>query len=140
MTQEPTLGNQNDKGAIDSLLHDLEALANMSVRSLSEEQVQRVAFARTLTLEPKVLLLDEPTANLDPHTVGITESIIHAISNERRTTVVLVTHNVFQAGRLADRTMMLLDGKVIEVAKLSKILENPGDLRTRAFVHGEMVC
>lgn len=136
------LRGQNDRGAIDSLLHDLdlEELANMSVRSLSGGQVQRVALARTLALKPKVLLLDEPTANLDPHTVGLTESIIHAISNERSTTVVLVTHNVFQAGRLADRTMMLLNGKVIEVAKPSKILENPEDPRTRAFIRGEMVC
>jgi tungstate transport system ATP-binding protein len=135
------LRGQNDRDAIDSLLHDLdlEALADVSVRSLSGGQVQRVALARTLALEPKVLLLDEPTANLDPHTVGITESIIRAISTERRTTVVLVTHNVFQAGRLADRTMMLLNGEVVEVAEPSKILENPGDPRTRAFVRGEMV-
>lgn len=135
------LRGQNDRDAIDSLLHDLdlEALADVSARSLSGGQVQRVALARTLALEPKVLLLDEPTANLDPHTVGITESIIQAISNERHTTVVLVTHNIFQAGRLADRTMMLLNGEVIEVAESSKILENPGDPRTRAFVRGEMV-
>jgi tungstate transport system ATP-binding protein len=51
-----------------------------------------------------------------------------------------VTHNVFQAKRLADRAMMMLDGEVIEVAEPAKILENPDDPRTQAFVRGEMVC
>jgi len=136
------LRGQIDRDAIYPILHDLdlEDLADVSVRSLSGGQVQRVALARTLVLEPRVLLLDEPTANLDPYTVGVTESIIRAVSEDRRTTVVLVTHNVFQAKRLADRAMMMLDGEVIEVAEPAKILESPDDPRTQAFVRGEMVC
>jgi tungstate transport system ATP-binding protein len=85
------------------------------------------------------LLLDEPTANLDPYNVGLIEQIIRAENAERGTTVVLVTHNVFQAHRLASRTGLLLAGRLVELDDTERFFSTPADPRTAAFVSGEMV-
>jgi tungstate transport system ATP-binding protein len=90
-------------------------------------------------LQPQVLLLDEPTANLDPFNVGLIEEIIKTLNHQQDVTIVLVTHNVFQARRLADRVVFILDGQVIEVAQVDQFFEAPQDARTKAFVNGEMV-
>ena len=92
-----------------------------------------------MILRPDVLLMDEPTANLDPYNVGLIEKIIHQVNREHNTTVVLVTHNVFQARRLADRVAFLLGGKLVEAADVGTFFDSPADARTRAFVNGEMV-
>jgi tungstate transport system ATP-binding protein len=102
--------------------------------------MQRVALARALVVNPAVLLLDEPTANLDPYNVGLIEEIIARHNRERGTTVVLVTHNVFQAKRLAHRVGLMLGGRLVEVAETETFFNAPGDPRTAAFVRGEMVC
>ena len=117
----------------------LESLAAVRAASLSGGEMQRVALARALVLDPEVLLLDEPTANLDPYNVGLIESLIREQNRERGTTVVLVTHNVFQARRLAQRVGFLLDGKIVEIAPAHEFFEFPRDPRTAAFVRGEMV-
>jgi tungstate transport system ATP-binding protein len=106
---------------------------------LSGGEAQRVALARAMVIGPEVLLLDEPTANLDPYNVGLIEDIVTDLNRERRTTIVLVTHNVFQAKRLAHRVALLLEGKVVEVARVRDFFEAPRDPRTAAFVRGEMV-
>jgi tungstate transport system ATP-binding protein len=98
-----------------------------------------VALARALVLQPDVLLLDEPSANLDPFNVSQIESIVRQTNLERGTTIVLVTHNTFQARRLAHRTALLLDGRLIEVAENDRFFEEPGDPRTLAFVRGDMI-
>jgi tungstate transport system ATP-binding protein len=116
----------------------LTELAEAPARSLSGGEAQRVAFARALAFEPEVLLLDEPTANLDPYHVGLIEGIIRE-QHQRGVTIVLVTHQVFQARRLADRTALILDGRLIEVAATAQLLDSPRDHRVRAFVNGEMV-
>jgi tungstate transport system ATP-binding protein len=108
-------------------------------RTLSGGEAQRVALARALVLQPDVLLLDEPTANLDPYNVKLIEEIITELNREQGTTIVLVTHNVFQARRLADRVALLLDGQVIEVSDTTSFFETPQDSRTSAFVRGEMI-
>ncbi|MCJ7667672.1 MAG: phosphate ABC transporter ATP-binding protein, partial [Anaerolineae bacterium] len=100
---------------------------------------QRVALARAMVIEPEVLLLDEPTANLDPYNVSLMEEIITSIKEQRGTTIVLVTHNVFQARRLSDRVAFILGGRIIEVGKTEKVFTEPQDPRTAAFVQGEMV-
>ena len=74
-------------------------LADHPARTLSGGEAQRVALARAMILEPTALLLDEPTANLDPYNVGMIEQIVRRLNTERGTTIVLVTHNVFQAQR-----------------------------------------
>jgi tungstate transport system ATP-binding protein len=117
----------------------LTKLAHQNARTLSGGEAQRVALARAMALDPDVLLLDEPTANLDPYNVGLIEEIIRTMNRERGTTTVLVTHNVFQARRLADRVGLLLDGRLVEIAEVDDFFETPSDPRTGAFVRGEMV-
>jgi tungstate transport system ATP-binding protein len=117
----------------------LSALSHEQARTLSGGEAQRVALARAMVLQVDALLLDEPTANLDPYNVGLIESIIRTLNEEKGTTLVLVTHNVFQARRLAQRVGLLLDGQLIEVAGVQSFFEQPRDPRTAAFVRGEMV-
>ena len=117
----------------------LADIASQQARTLSGGQAQRVALARAMVLDPEVLLLDEPTANLDPYNVSLIEKIITLLNQEKKTTLVLVTHNIFQAKRLASRVAFLLDGKVIEVSGTETFFNHPIDPRTGAFVRGEMV-
>ena len=117
----------------------LSALAHQRARTLSGGEAQRVALARAMVLQSDVLLLDEPTANLDPYNVGLIEDIARSLNREKSITVVLVTHNVFQARRLAHRAALLLGGQLIEVAEAEVFFQSPSDLRTSAFVRGEMV-
>lgn len=117
----------------------LSKLAHQSARTLSGGEAQRVALARALVIQPTVLLLDEPTANLDPYNVKLIEDIVAEENRQKGTTVVLVTHNVFQAKRLAHRTSLLLEGRLVEIAATSTFFETPSDPRTAAFVRGEMV-
>ena len=117
----------------------LAEFARQRARTLSGGEAQRVALARAMVLEPQVLLLDEPTANLDPYNVGLIEDIVKDLNHRQGVTLVLVTHNVFQARRLADRVVFILDGKVIEVGQVDQFFEDPNDARTKAFVNGEMV-
>lgn len=117
----------------------LAALARRDARTLSGGELQRVALARAMVLHPDVLLLDEPTANLDPYNVGLIEDIARRINQESGTTLVIVTHNVFQAKRLAHRVGFLLNCEVVEVADTERFFAAPSDARTAAFVRGEMV-
>lgn len=117
----------------------LNDLAKASARTLSGGEAQRVALARALVVEPTVLLMDEPTANLDPYNVKLIEQIITTVNQKRGTTVVLVTHNIFQAKRLAHRIAFLLDGRLVEIADVSTFFNSPTEPRTAAFVRGDMV-
>jgi tungstate transport system ATP-binding protein len=117
----------------------LAHLAHQKARTLSGGEAQRVALARAIVLQPEVLLLDEPTANLDPYNVGLIEKIILQLNQAHKTTLVLVTHNVFQAKRLAQRVAFLLDGRVIEVSTADNFFNQPDDPRTAAFVRGDMI-
>ena len=117
----------------------LRDLAHQPARTLSGGEAQRVALARAMVLLPDVLLLDEPTANLDPYNVGLIEDIARALNREQATTLVLVTHNVFQAKRLADRVALLLEGQIVEISDVDAFFQSPEDPRTAAFVRGEMV-
>ena len=114
----------------------LRDLAQARAKTLSGGEAQRVALARTLVLNPVALLLDEPTANLDPYNVHLIEEIIRGHGS---TAVVLVTHNTFQARRLADRVGLLLGGKLVELDATDRFFTNPIDPRTRSFINGEMV-
>jgi tungstate transport system ATP-binding protein len=117
----------------------LSELARASARTLSGGEAQRVALARALVIQPSVLLLDEPTANLDPYNVKLIEQIVAGVNRDQGTTVVLVTHNVFQAKRLAHRTALLLDSQLVEIADTETFFDSPADPRTAAFVQGDMV-
>jgi tungstate transport system ATP-binding protein len=98
-----------------------------------------VALARALVLSPEVLLLDEPTANLDPARVALVEQAIAAVRLQQETTVVWATHNLFQARRVAGAVAFLLEGQLVEAASAKEFFESPFDPRTGAFVRGEMV-
>jgi tungstate transport system ATP-binding protein len=117
----------------------LSALAHASAKTLSGGEAQRVALARAMAIEPDVLLLDEPTANLDPYNGALIERIASELNRERGTTMVIVTHNVFQARRLAHRVMLLLGGRAVEVGPTEQFFSAPVDARTAAFVRGDMV-
>jgi tungstate transport system ATP-binding protein len=117
----------------------LTHLEHAHAHTLSGGEMQRVALARAIVLQPDVLLLDEPTASLDPYNVSLIESIITDLNRTRGTTIVLVTQNVFQARRLAQRALLLLGGRDVELAPSERFFQSPSDPRTAAFVRGEMV-
>lgn len=117
----------------------LSHLAQAPAHTLSGGENQRVALARALVLQPQVLLLDEPTANLDPYNINLIEQIVRQANEESGTTVVIVTHNIFQARRLAHRVGLLLDGKLVEVSDTETFFEAPQHPQTSAFVKGEII-
>lgn len=117
----------------------LEKLRRSQARTLSGGEAQRVALARAVIVRPEVLLLDEPSANLDPYNIGLIEEVMKEVNQTRATTMVMVTHNVFQAKRMAQRVALILDGRIIEIASTNDFFESPRDDRTRAFVNGEMI-
>lgn len=117
----------------------LSALAKAQPDTLSGGEMQRVALARALVLEPRVLLLDEPTANLDPYNVRLIEELVVEQNEKHATTVVIATHNIFQAKRLAQRVALLWEGHLVEVAETAAFFDAPQDPRTAAFVRGDLV-
>jgi tungstate transport system ATP-binding protein len=127
-------------GEIDHLLDGLGLahLAHAPARTLSGGEIQRVSFARALAFDPEVLLLDEPTANLDPRNVRLVEDMIRERQSQG-VTMVLATHQIFQARRLAHRTALLLDGQIVETAPTGQLLDRPADPRTKAFLTGDMI-
>ena len=118
-------------------LLDMTGKERQYARSLSGGETQRLAFARAFVLRPQLLLLDEPTANLDPANVAIMERAIRDINERYRTTVILVTHSVYQARRLSSMAAFMMDGEVLEAGR--ELLENPVDPRTRMFISGDLV-
>jgi tungstate transport system ATP-binding protein len=126
---------------VDELLHimGLTSLANQDARTLSGGQMQLVGLARALVVEPRMLLLDEPTAHLDPASVGLVESLIRRQQERTSMTVVWATHHLFQARRAASRIALILNGQLVEMAPTDDFFERPRDERTDAFVQGKMV-
>jgi tungstate transport system ATP-binding protein len=114
-------------------------IVHQYAHTLSGGQTQLVALARALAIEPDVLLLDEPTAHLDPARVGLVEQAIRDYRQRRQATIVWATHNLFQARRVAHRVALLLDGQLVEVAPTTRFFEAPADPRTTAFVQGKMI-
>ncbi len=99
----------------------LEGFEKRAAKKLSGGEQQRVAIARALALRTKLLLLDEPTANLDPKNASIVEEVIAAISRRFKITIVMATHNMFQAEKLPTRIALISDGKISEVGEPSEI-------------------
>jgi phosphate transport system ATP-binding protein len=102
---------------------------------LSGGQQQRLCIARMIALEPEVLLMDEPCSALDPHSTMRIEELI--VGLKARFTVILVTHNLQQAARIADRTAFMLDGELVEVGPTGRIFSAPNDARTGQYVTGK---
>jgi len=107
--------------------------------SLSGGEAQRVAIARAYALRPELLLLDEPSSNLDPDGGAVFEDILRKMNNEQGTTVVIVTHNLFQAKRLAHAAFFMYGGKIVEGGDATSFFSSPQNAVTAKFISGEMV-
>ena len=105
-----------------------------SAMALSGGQQQRLCIARALATSPRVLLLDEPTASLDPLSTQIVEELVYQLRDA--VTVVIVTHNMQQAARVSDRTAFLLAGELMETAPTKALFTAPQDSRTEAYITG----
>jgi polar amino acid transport system ATP-binding protein len=108
--------------------------ANQTPGQLSGGQKQRVAIARCLACEPKVILFDEVTSALDPELVGEVLNVLRDIAEEGGTTMMLVTHEMGFAREVADRVLMFDEGHIVEAGPPSKILDDPAEERTKAFL------
>ena len=105
-----------------------------SAFALSGGQKQRLCLARSLALEPEVILLDNPTSGLDPISTSMVEASL--LELKQQYTVVMVPHSVQQAARVADRAGFMLDGELIEVGERSNLFLNPTDQKTEDYVTG----
>ncbi|MGI8750471.1 MAG: phosphate ABC transporter ATP-binding protein PstB [Thermoleophilaceae bacterium] len=102
---------------------------------LSGGQQQRLCIARTIAVQPEVIIMDEPCSALDPVATLRVEELISEL--KRRYTIILVTHNMQQAARIADKTAFMLTGEMVEFADTEKIFTNPDDERTEDYVTGK---
>ncbi|HEY6829840.1 MAG TPA: phosphate ABC transporter ATP-binding protein PstB [Gemmatimonadaceae bacterium] len=105
-----------------------------SAVALSGGQQQRLCIARALATSPRVLLLDEPTASLDPLSTQRVEELVYELRSE--VTIIIVTHNMQQAARISDRTAFMLAGELVEYGPTNAIFTAPADQRTEAYITG----
>ena len=105
-----------------------------SALGLSGGQQQRLCIARTLAVSPEVILMDEPTSALDPISTSKVEELMDEL--KKKYTVIIVAHNMQQAGRIADKTAFFLNGEVIEFGKTEDIFYKPKDKRTEDYITG----
>lgn len=125
---EEELDNLLDQVALPRSIKEQEA------RSLSGGQKQRVSLARTLANRPEVLLLDEVTASLDPHSSEGIEELIQELHRQQGTTILWVTHNLKQAKKIGQYTWVFADGKIVEQGKTIEVFERPLHNVTKDFI------
>ena len=118
-----------------ALWDEVKDRLDASALSLSGGQQQRLCIARALAVEPEVLLMDEPASALDPIATAKIEDLIHEL--KERYTMVIVTHNMQQAGRVSDHTAFFYMGDLVEVGPTEKIFTNPSEKRTEDYVTGK---
>ncbi len=116
----------------------IKHLLQQKSSTLSGGEAQRVALARALVFKPKVLLLDEPTANLDPSNIKIIEEMVTKYTRQEKPTVIWITHNHFQAKRVGHRICLMEDGGIIEINDNQTFFHQPEHSKTRAFLSGEL--
>ncbi|MCJ7669252.1 MAG: ABC transporter ATP-binding protein, partial [Dehalococcoidia bacterium] len=117
----------------------LEGYKNRNARTLSGGESQRVALARSLVLEPEVLLLDEPTANLDPVSTAKIEQLISYVARQHNTTMIMATHDMSQGQQLADRIGVLLNGRLVQTGNVTDIFRSPQNEEVAHFVGMENI-
>ena len=113
---------------------ELKDRLNKSALGLSGGQQQRLCIARTLAVEPEVILMDEPTSALDPISTSKIEDLAMEIKDKY--TIVIVTHNMQQAARISDKTAFFLLGEVVEYNNTGDLFANPRDERTESYITG----
>jgi phosphate transport system ATP-binding protein len=117
-----------------ALWNEVKDRLSTSAIALSGGQQQRLCIARALATEPSVLLLDEPTASLDPLSTQAIEELVYELRSDM--TIVIVTHNMQQAARVSDSTAFFLGGELIRMGATSDIFTAPQDERTEAYITG----
>ena len=117
-----------------ALYDEIKDRLHSSALGLSGGQQQRLCIARTLAVEPEVILLDEPTSALDPISTSKIEDLLMEL--KKQYTIVIVTHNMQQASRIADKTAFFLHGEIIEQGDTEKIFSFPEDKRTEDYITG----
>lgn len=135
------ISRQETRERVESILVKIgmDHLARQKAKTLSGGEAQRVVFGRAFVMEPEILFLDEPTANLDPANVELLENMIAGLNRESGATVIMVTHNLFQARRLCTDIAFLYQGSLIETGKTGSIFQEPSREETRAFIEGRMI-
>lgn len=144
ITYGPKLSGIRDKDTLDGIVENsLKAAAiwdevkdklDQNALSFSGGQQQRICIARTLSVNPEIILMDEPTSALDPISTSAIEDLMDQL--KEKYTIVIVTHNMQQAARISDETAFFLTGEVIEMDQTKKIFENPADKRTEDYITG----
>jgi phosphate transport system ATP-binding protein len=140
----PTLAGEHDRGKLDAILvrslkqaalwEEVKDRLDDSASALSGGQQQRLCIARSLALEPDILLLDEPTSGLDPISTNKVEATLSELKEDY--TIVIVPHSVQQAARVADCAAFFLMGELIEYRPGNEIFTNPRDQQTEDYVTG----
>ena len=110
-----------------------------NARTLSGGEMQRVAIARALVTEPEVLFLDEPTANLDPASVAKIEEILARIISERKSALLMTTHDMAQGQRLAGKIGVLINGEILQIGTPNEIFFSPANMQVAEFVGVENI-
>ena len=144
LTYGPKLHGIKDKRKLDDIVQrtlrevglwdEVKGRLDKSAQGLSGGQQQRLCIARCLTIEPEVILMDEPTSALDPIATAKVETLIQELAEKY--TIIIVTHNMQQAGRISDRTAFFLSGEIMEIDETAKIFTNPSNPKTEEYITG----
>lgn len=116
------------------LWNEVKDRLNAPATALSGGQQQRLCIARALAIDPEIILLDEPTSALDPISTAHIEELVMKLKNE--VTIVIVTHNLHQAGRISDYTAFMYMGELVEYGQTTQIFTKPKDARTESYITG----
>ena len=140
----PRLHGVKDKKTLDGIVEkslkgaalwdEVKDRLKKSALGLSGGQQQRLCIARTIAVSPEIILMDEPTSALDPISTIKMEELMYEL--KKKYTVIIVTHNMQQAGRIADKTAFILSGEVVEYGDTSDIFYKPRDKRTEDYITG----
>lgn len=141
----PKLYGLKDKKQIDKLVKtslkdvglwdEVKDNLNKSALQLSGGQQQRLCIARTIAMNPDIILMDEPTSALDPISTQVIENLIRTL--KKKYTIIIVTHSMQQAARISDKTAFFLVGEIVEHSDTDTLFSNPSDKRTEDYITGK---